>query len=281
MEVDELCGIHSFRNVHQMVSTVSCSVRPDAGFSDILRATFPMGSMTGAPKLRAMEITAETEPVMRGLYSGTLGWAEPNGKGDVGDFHLNVVIRTAVADPASADGAPMLAEPSPHWQRPLPNGRRPGSKHKPFWTSSARLSLWPNPKAKITAMADRFEPLRIALHAALSVRRVPQDQRVWLAVSGGLDSMALMEAASTMQGHFGVLHVDHGLHADSAKIKDFVEAAAARLALPFEHHTLSGLSTSEIAAYPRIGGSSPFSAVCVDGPNSGPRWCCPHRAPRR
>ena len=101
VEVDELCGIHSFRNVHQMVSTVSCSVRPDAGFSDILRATFPMGSMTGAPKLRAMEITAETEPVMRGLYSGTLGWAEPNGKGDVGDFHLNVVIRTAVADPAS------------------------------------------------------------------------------------------------------------------------------------------------------------------------------------
>jgi len=95
-------------------------------------------------------------------------------------------------------------------------------------------------------MADRFEPLRIALHAALSVRRVPQDQRVWLAVSGGLDSMALMEAASTMQGHFGVLHVDHGLHADSAKIKDFVEAAAARLALPFEHHTLSGLNTSEM-----------------------------------
>lgn len=102
VEVNELCGIHSFRNVHQMVSTVSCSVRDDVRFADILRATFPMGSMTGAPKLRAMEITAVTEPVERGLYSGTLGWAEPNGAGDAGDFHLNVVIRTAVINRAQS-----------------------------------------------------------------------------------------------------------------------------------------------------------------------------------
>lgn len=99
VQVEELCGIHSFRNVHQMISTVSCTVRSDAAWADILRATFPMGSMTGAPKLRAMEITAETEPVQRGLYSGTLGWADPDGAGGVGDFHLNVVIRTAVVDP--------------------------------------------------------------------------------------------------------------------------------------------------------------------------------------
>ena len=102
VEVDELCGIHSFRNVHQMVSTVSCTVREEVRFADILRATFPMGSMTGAPKLRAMEITADTEPVERGLYSGTLGWADPNGEGDAGDFHLNVVIRTAVIDRAQS-----------------------------------------------------------------------------------------------------------------------------------------------------------------------------------
>lgn len=101
VEVEELCGIHSFRNVHQMISTVACTVREDAGFADIMRATFPMGSMTGAPKLRAMEITAEVEPVMRGLYSGTLGWADPDGKGGIGDFHLNVVIRTILADSAS------------------------------------------------------------------------------------------------------------------------------------------------------------------------------------
>ena len=98
VEVEELCGIHSFRNVHQMISTVTCTVRKDCGFADILRAAFPMGSMTGAPKIRAMEITAEVEPVRRGLYSGAIGWAEPDGCGGVGDFDLNVVIRTALAN---------------------------------------------------------------------------------------------------------------------------------------------------------------------------------------
>jgi len=123
VEVEELCGIHSFRNVHQMVSTVSCVVQPGTRFSEILKATFPMGSMTGAPKLRAVEITAEIEPVMRGLYSGTLGWADPNGEGDVGDFHLNVVIRTAVADTetgrwsAHVGGAiTALAQPLAEWK---------------------------------------------------------------------------------------------------------------------------------------------------------------------
>ena len=123
VQVEELCGIHSFRNVHQMISTVSCRVRPDADWSDIMKATFPMGSMTGAPKLRAMEITAETETVRRGLYSGTLGWADPDGMGDVGDFHLNVVIRTAVVDAgagtwsAHVGGAlTALAQPDAEWE---------------------------------------------------------------------------------------------------------------------------------------------------------------------
>ena len=101
VEVEELCGIHSFRNVHQMISTVTCTVREDRGFADILSAAFPMGSMTGAPKIRAMEITAEVEPVRRGLYSGAIGWADPNGQGGVGDFDLNVVIRTALVDRAA------------------------------------------------------------------------------------------------------------------------------------------------------------------------------------
>lgn len=101
VEVEELCGIHSFRNVHQMISTVHCTVREDKGFADILHAAFPMGSMTGAPKLRAMEITAQVEPVMRGLYSGAIGWAEPDGRGGIGDFDLNVVIRTALVHRAT------------------------------------------------------------------------------------------------------------------------------------------------------------------------------------
>ena len=122
VQVEELCGIHSFRNVHQMISTVSCRVRPDADWSDIMKATFPMGSMTGAPKIRAMEITADVEPVRRGLYSGTVGWADPDGQGDVGDFHLNVVIRTILADlesrkwSAHVGGAiTALARPENEW----------------------------------------------------------------------------------------------------------------------------------------------------------------------
>ncbi|MGB0172268.1 MAG: anthranilate synthase component I family protein, partial [Flavobacteriales bacterium] len=123
VEVEELCGIHSFRNVHQMISTVTCTVRGDRGFADILRAAFPMGSMTGAPKIRAMEITAEVEPVRRGLYSGAIGWADPDGQGSVGDFDLNVVIRTALADRESGrwsvhvGGAiTALAEASAEWE---------------------------------------------------------------------------------------------------------------------------------------------------------------------
>lgn len=89
VEVTELFGIHSYATVHQMISTVRCTVRPDCSIGDILRATFPMGSMTGAPKIRAMQLIDEFEAVQRGLYSGTIGVIRPDG-----DFDFNVVIRT-------------------------------------------------------------------------------------------------------------------------------------------------------------------------------------------
>ncbi|MBN1990414.1 MAG: chorismate-binding protein [Bacteroidales bacterium] len=89
VNVDELCGIYPFRQVHQMISTVSCTLEPDTCFSSLLRATFPMGSMTGAPKVRAMQIIDEYEAAQRGLYSGTTGYISPNG-----DFDFNVVIRS-------------------------------------------------------------------------------------------------------------------------------------------------------------------------------------------
>jgi para-aminobenzoate synthetase component 1 len=89
VQVDELCGIYTFETVHQMISTVSCQVKEDIALTDILKATFPMGSMTGTPKLRAMELIEETESFKRGLYSGSIGYITPDG-----DFDLNVVIRT-------------------------------------------------------------------------------------------------------------------------------------------------------------------------------------------
>jgi len=89
VRVDELCEIYSFETVHQMISTISCDLKENVNFTDILKATFPMGSMTGAPKLRAMEFIEEFESFKRGLYSGSIGYIAPNG-----DFDFNVVIRT-------------------------------------------------------------------------------------------------------------------------------------------------------------------------------------------
>ena len=96
VHVPELFGIHRFESVHQMISTVQCTVREDATTEDILRATFPMGSMTGAPKVRAMEIIDELEATQRGVYSGSVGFFRPNG-----DFDLNVVIRSLLYNAAT------------------------------------------------------------------------------------------------------------------------------------------------------------------------------------
>lgn len=91
VQVDELCAIYSFETVHQMISTISCTLEEKVDLPEILKATFPMGSMTGAPKLRSMELIEEHEAFKRGLYSGSIGYILPNG-----DFDLNVVIRTLI-----------------------------------------------------------------------------------------------------------------------------------------------------------------------------------------
>lgn len=87
--VEELCKIHSFKQVHQMISTVVSNVEHTTSPIEILRTTFPMGSMTGAPKISAMTIIENLEETKRGLYSGAVGYFLPNG-----DFDFNVVIRS-------------------------------------------------------------------------------------------------------------------------------------------------------------------------------------------
>lgn len=89
VNVDELFGIYTYNTVHQMISTISCELSNAVTFTDILKATFPMGSMTGAPKVSAMKLIEQYESFKRGLYSGTIGYILPNG-----DFDFNVVIRT-------------------------------------------------------------------------------------------------------------------------------------------------------------------------------------------
>lgn len=89
VHVDELFGIYTFQQLHQMISTVSATARPDVSLADILGNAFPMGSMTGAPKIRAMECIDELEASRRGVYSGAIGYITPDG-----DFDFNVVIRS-------------------------------------------------------------------------------------------------------------------------------------------------------------------------------------------
>ncbi len=89
VEVSELFGVYSFPNLHHLISTVQGTVLEETPWTSILAACFPMGSMTGAPKQKVMEITANLEKSARGLFSGTIGYVDP-----AGQFDFNVVIRS-------------------------------------------------------------------------------------------------------------------------------------------------------------------------------------------
>jgi para-aminobenzoate synthetase component I len=91
VRADELFGIYTFPTVHQMISTVSGALPPGADGLRLLRDAFPMGSMTGAPKVMAMQLIEQYERSRRGLYSGALGYFDPDG-----DFDFNVVIRSVL-----------------------------------------------------------------------------------------------------------------------------------------------------------------------------------------
>ncbi|MEC7646585.1 MAG: anthranilate synthase component I family protein [Bacteroidota bacterium] len=89
VKVDELCKVYTFKNVHQMITSISSEIDSDIDFVDVLKSAFPMGSMTGAPKLRAMQLIEHFEEFKRGVFSGSVGYITPGG-----DFDFNVVIRT-------------------------------------------------------------------------------------------------------------------------------------------------------------------------------------------
>jgi para-aminobenzoate synthetase component 1 len=89
VKVDELFGVYSFPQVHQMISTITGELEDDVDLADILKASFPMGSMTGAPKHRVMELIEQYEKTKRGIYSGAVGYINPDK-----DFDFNVVIRS-------------------------------------------------------------------------------------------------------------------------------------------------------------------------------------------
>lgn len=89
VKVEELCKVYTFKQVHQLISTIISKVEENKNPVEIIKETFPMGSMTGAPKISAMKIIEDLEETRRGLYSGTVGYFDPQG-----NFDFNVVIRS-------------------------------------------------------------------------------------------------------------------------------------------------------------------------------------------
>jgi para-aminobenzoate synthetase component I len=121
VKVDELFGVYSFPQVHQMISTVSGELRKDLSFADIIHASFPMGSMTGAPKKRVMELIREYENSRRGIFSGALGYISPSG-----DFDFNVVIRSIMYNARNqylsfqaGSGITWYSDPEKEWEECL------------------------------------------------------------------------------------------------------------------------------------------------------------------
>ncbi len=97
VKVPELFAIESYQTVHQMTSLITGQMVPGTGLGDIFRALFPCGSITGAPKVRAMEVIAELEDAPRDIYCGAIGWAAPDGRSE-----FNVAIRTVLHEDGRA-----------------------------------------------------------------------------------------------------------------------------------------------------------------------------------
>ncbi len=121
VKVTELFGIYSFPQVHQMISTVEGKLKKDILFSDIIKATFPMGSMTGAPKKRVMQLIEQYEKSRRGIFSGAVGYISPGG-----DFDFNVVIRSIMYNAEKkylsyqvGSAITYLSDPEQEWQECL------------------------------------------------------------------------------------------------------------------------------------------------------------------
>ena len=125
IKVQQLCELETYHRVLHLVSSVEGTLRDDATLVDLLKAAFPGGSITGAPKVRAMEIIAELEPTARGAYCGSLGYLGFDGNAD-----LNILIRTITA----AKG---------YWQIPVGGGivaqSQPQNEYEETWTKAAGM----------------------------------------------------------------------------------------------------------------------------------------------
>ncbi len=124
VKVPVLCGLETYANVHHLVSVITSELKEEHGIGDLIGATFPGGSITGAPKIRAMEIIAEIEQAPRGVYCGTIGYIGFNGRTD-----LNIAIRTAqfsdgIARVQGGGGITARSQPEAEYEESLTKIRR-------------------------------------------------------------------------------------------------------------------------------------------------------------
>ena len=119
IEVPELFAIEDYASVFQMVSTIRGRLRPDCDVVDLLRATFPPGSMTGAPKLAAMRILDRLEPVRRGIYSGAIGYLDVRGGADLSVVIRSILLRNGRAYVHTGGAIVADSDPASEWRETL------------------------------------------------------------------------------------------------------------------------------------------------------------------
>ncbi|MBV9061550.1 MAG: aminodeoxychorismate synthase component I [Alphaproteobacteria bacterium] len=195
--VDELFGIETYPTVHQMVSTVTARRKSGMAPQDIVRALFPCGSVTGAPKIRAMEIIAELEASARGVYCGAIGYFAPDGSAS-----FNVAIRTMTIDGNRGElgiGSAVVFDsfPRTEYEECLLKGRYYEAAREPLalietlrWSLSEGFSRLRRHLARMAASAEvfgitfRHEAAVEALSQAVAHTEVPSRVRLVLSDRG-------------------------------------------------------------------------------------------------
>ena len=161
ISVDPLCRVDTYQSVHQMISSVHGTLAGNPDFSDILRALFPAASITGAPKIRAMQIIRETEKSPRGVYTGTIGCIIPDG-----DFCLSVAIRTLVCSLDRTElgiGSGIVADsvPGEEWRESLLKSRFASAEQPPEFKILETILYADGQFVKLDARLERMRASQI------------------------------------------------------------------------------------------------------------------------